>query len=114
MSGQGEMMDQIERIARMERILNESVQAVQALLQAIARFEGMQDAMRELEAYYTGEAWRQDYEDDEAGRLPADLCRGVLSEDAVYNLLLQRDMLLDRLSAAKAHGDAPDKQENHG
>ncbi len=33
------------------------------------------------------EEWKQDYHDDEAGRLPSDLPRGVLSEDAVWNLL---------------------------
>ena len=43
--------------------------------------------MRELAGYYSGEDWRKDFEDDEAGRLPADLKRGVLSEDTVYNVL---------------------------
>ena len=28
-----------------------------------------------------------DFADDEAGRLPADLKRGVLSEDGIWNLL---------------------------
>ena len=29
----------------------------------------------------------KDYEDDEAGKLPSDLKRGVLSEDLVYDLI---------------------------
>jgi len=37
--------------------------------------------------YYEGPLWREDFEADEAGKLPKDLKRGVLSEDAVYNLL---------------------------
>lgn len=40
-----------------------------------------------LEAYYTSPAWRADFEADEAGLLPPDLKRGVLSEDGIYNLL---------------------------
>ena len=31
--------------------------------------------------------WQKDYEADEAGEIPADLPRGVLYEDGLYNLL---------------------------
>lgn len=40
-----------------------------------------------LSEYYTSALWKQDFADDEAGLLPQDLKRGVLSEDGVYNLL---------------------------
>jgi hypothetical protein len=40
-----------------------------------------------LESYYTSPAWLSDFEADEAGLLPPDLKRGVLSEDGIYNLL---------------------------
>ena len=43
--------------------------------------------LQRLIAYYDGGAWLRDYALDEAGLLPADLKRGVLSEDGVYNLL---------------------------
>ena len=39
----------------------------------------------------------QDYEDDEAGKLPKDLKRGVLSEDAVYDLITENRELLVRM-----------------
>ena len=39
----------------------------------------------------------RDYEADEAGKLPADLKRGVLSEDAVYDLLSDYDALEKQL-----------------
>ena len=49
------------------------------------------DALKEkidaLESYYTSPEWKQDFADDEAGLLPGDLKRGVLSEDGIYNLL---------------------------
>ncbi|MBQ3516767.1 MAG: DUF4298 domain-containing protein, partial [Lachnospiraceae bacterium] len=50
------------------------------------------------EAYYGSDIWRKDYEDDESGKLPADLKRGVLSEDAVYHLLTKYDMLNKELN----------------
>lgn len=86
-------MMQIERIQRMERILDESAAASENLLQAIERYLALENEMAELEAYYTGKQWMQDYEDDSAGRLPEGLKRGVLSEDAVYELLSRREEL---------------------
>lgn len=39
--------------------------------------------------YYEGGQWLRDFNLDEQGLLPADLKRGVLSEDAVYNFLIE-------------------------
>ena len=39
----------------------------------------------------------QDYKDDEAGLLPADLKRGILSEDGIWNLLTDNRRLLEDL-----------------
>lgn len=55
-------------------------------------------ALRELEAYYGSEEWKQDFAADEAGRLPKEMKRGVLSEDAVWNLLEERDEVESRLN----------------
>ena len=44
-----------------------------------------------LEEYYSSGEWREDYEADEAGLLPADLKRGVLSQDGVFDLLTEWD-----------------------
>ena len=40
-----------------------------------------------LKEYLDSGQWRLDYEADEAGEIPSDLKRGVLSEDGLYNLL---------------------------
>ena len=40
-----------------------------------------------LTDYLDSGAWREDFEADEAGLVPVELKRGVLSEDALYNLL---------------------------
>jgi len=43
--------------------------------------------LRMLTRYYQGGQWLHDYELDEKGLLPRDLKRGVLSQDAVFDLL---------------------------
>ena len=53
--------------------------------------ENLQNKMKLLEEYYTSGEWRADYEADEAGEFPPELKRGVLSQDAVYDLLTELD-----------------------
>lgn len=79
-------MNQIERIEHFEKIFDETTAAVNDLINAVAKYDEVQEKYFELMKYY-GEEWRQDYEDDEAGKIPKDLKRGVLSQDGVYNLI---------------------------
>ncbi len=90
-------MNQIERITHMEKILDEASEAVCALERALDHYTAVRERLAELEAYYSGGVWRQDYDDDCAGKLPCELKRGVLSEDAVYDLLMDNNYLLKRL-----------------
>ena len=53
----------------------------------------LQEKIEILIQYYESEQWKNDYSADERGELPADLKRGVLSEDGVYNLLNDIDSL---------------------
>ena len=80
-------MEQIERIKTMEQHLDRASQAVIRLSAALDDHAETQEAIRELSAYYGSNDWKQDYADDEQGLLPHDLKRGVLSEDAIWNLL---------------------------
>ncbi len=52
----------------------------------------------ELEQYYTGGQWQKDFADDEAGKLPEELKRGVLSEDAVYDLITDHHETILRMN----------------
>lgn len=90
-------MDQIQRITRMERNLNEVSAAIRELSAAAQRYAQVQDQLRELSDYYGSPQWFRDYDDDRAGKLPMDLPRGVLSEDGVYNMLLDRNNTLETL-----------------
>ena len=81
------IMTRIERITRMEGLLDKSTEVIGRLEQALEDFAALQPDVAELEAYYTSPQWRKDFEADEAGKLPKDLKRGVLSEDGVWNVL---------------------------
>ena len=66
-------MDIIERITHMEALFDRALET--RIISA------------ELRDYYTGGQWLLDYEADERGELPADLKRGVLSQDGLWNLM---------------------------
>ena len=88
---------QIARIRQMERRLNRAVAAVKRLEAALDKYEAVQEDIAVLDEYYGSELWRQDLADDEAGRLPEGLKRGVLSEDGIWNLLTDSKELNERL-----------------
>ena len=90
-------MEQIERIQRMEACLDASEKAIRELSEALSAFEEVQPQYRRLSEYYGSEQWMQDFADDEAGKLPRELKRGVLSEDAVYDLITENRELLVRM-----------------
>lgn len=81
------MTKQIERIKLMEQHLDRASQAVMQLSTALDDYAAAHEAISELSAYYSSKDWKQDFADDEQGLLPSDLKRGVLSEDAIWNLL---------------------------
>lgn len=89
--------EQIARIRKMERRLNRAVAAVKRLTAALDKYEAVQEDIVALDEYYGSELWRQDLADDEAGRLPEGLKRGVLSEDGIWNLLTDCKKLNERL-----------------
>ena len=73
-------MDLIERVEKYERIFDEAT---------VSRDP---EKLRLLDEYYTSGEWREDYEADERGELPPNMKRGVLSQDALYDLLEERKL----------------------
>ena len=82
-------MDQLSRIIYMEELLDRCTLGLRSGLAP----ELLSAAIRELSDYYSSPLWLQDLDDDRAGRLPHDLKRGVLSEDAIYDLLTEWDSM---------------------
>ena len=78
-------MEQVmERITHMEQCFDTLREAEPAAIRGDA---ALTELLRQLTEYYQDGLWLQDYELDEKGLLPQELKRGVLSQDAVYDLL---------------------------
>ena len=76
---------QIERIKWMEQRFNTVLATIKD--GSAVSLRTIQGDVAELSKYYGSELWKQDFAADEAGNLPSDLKRGVLSEDGLWNLL---------------------------
>ena len=92
--------EQIERIKEMEGRLERAAAAVMDLSAALDKYEAVQEDIKALSKYYGSRQWKQDYADDEAGRLPIGLKRGVLSEDGIWNLLSDVKELNSRMESS--------------
>ncbi len=87
----GEMFDMFA----FQKILSDTPESIQAQIERISHYEnimqkaenGSVEMLKALSEYYGSPAWRRDLASDEAGLLPKDLKRGVLSEDGIYDLL---------------------------
>lgn len=84
-----ELQATIDRIRRMERYLDEVMNALNTRPNAINEDAAIREKIRELTLYYQNGQWLRDYDCDARGELPADLKRGVLSQDALYDLLCE-------------------------
>ncbi|MBQ7060742.1 MAG: DUF4298 domain-containing protein [Clostridia bacterium] len=91
-------MKRIDRIKAMEECLDRSAAAFKKLDEALDGYGEALADYRKLSDYYGSAKWMQDYEADEAGKLPKDLKRGVLSEDGVYDLITEHGELVARMA----------------
>lgn len=85
----------LAKIREMEQILNEASSLMNKMEQLQQSWIVLLPKIRELENYYA-EQWQEDYNADERGEIPSEMIRGVLSEDAVYNLFIaHREIALE-------------------
>ncbi len=93
-----EKTDNVSRIYQMEDILDTAIRKMDELERKIAEYREFQPEIRKLEAYYTSQQWKDDLALDEAGVLPEDLKRGVLSEDGIWNMLDRNMEILEMIN----------------
>ena len=91
------MEKRIARVMAMEEHMEKAEQMLRQLEEAWGNYEELQRELAQLSAYYESALWRQDYAADEAGQLPVDLYRGVLSEDGLYNLFMRQQELEEEM-----------------
>lgn len=89
MLSQEKLQETIERITKMEFYFDTIQKALEINPDLLKEEAPAGIMLQELIEYYENGQWLADYEADEAGLLPRDLKRGVLSEDGVYNLLFE-------------------------
>ena len=81
------IQDAIKRITHMERCFDILEEAMRDHPAALHEDERLKALLLSLTQYYEGGQWLWDYELDEKGLLPQELKRGVMAQDAVYDLL---------------------------
>ena len=77
----------IARIKKMEQYFDEIIAAKKARSDSFLDDPVIKAHFCELLDYYENGQWLEDYERDERGEIPAELKRGVLSQDALYDFL---------------------------
>lgn len=90
---QDNLQEIIDRITKMEFYFDTVQKALENNPDLLQKEAPAGLMLQELTEYYENGQWMSDYEADEAGLLPSDLKRGVLSEDGVYNLLFDIEQL---------------------
>ncbi len=77
----------VDRIKRMEDAFNRVSEAWNRDAQAVRSDAAIMGLIAQLTDYYSSGEWLHDYQLDEAGMIPRDLRRGVLSQDGLYDLI---------------------------
>lgn len=90
------MKKTIERIIKMETILDELTMVVERSDKAMNELMDSLKDLNTLKEYYESQ-YMKDVMADERLEIPQDLKRGVLSEDAVYGLLTDLVELSDKM-----------------
>lgn len=88
--------DLVERVKEMEDASNRVETMVKLVNQGLDRYAQLQKDIDLLRHYLASKQWMEDFEADEAGKLPKDMPRGVLSEDGLFNLLNKVEDVEDR------------------
>lgn len=88
----------IVRLQEMEDRYNRVRKAVDAMYDALEDYMQVQEDIHILDQYDESGQWLKDFEADERGEIPTSAPRGILSEDALYNLLTDISALNAKLS----------------
>lgn len=80
-------MRKSDHIEKHETTLDQHTEKLKEFNHLIEWFNQNRDSYDELIEYYDSDLWMEDYEADNNGEFSSDLKRGVLSEDAIFNLI---------------------------
>uniref|UniRef100_A0AB33JIS1 DUF4298 domain-containing protein n=2 Tax=unclassified Prevotella TaxID=2638335 RepID=A0AB33JIS1_9BACT len=80
-------MEKYRHITEMENILDSHSRKMQELNELLESLKSSKEDYDRLMEYYYSDRRNQDLEDDRNGLIDKNLKRGVLSEDAIYDLM---------------------------
>lgn len=87
LSGQTLPASELARIQALEKLYDEWAAMLPSLKAAQAQWREARVRLAELQRYHESAQWQRDVEADAAGRIPADMPRGILAEDTLWNAL---------------------------
>ena len=83
--------------AREIELMRRAGKILKSMEYALDEWDMMCSDLKILNKYLGSEEWKADLKADEDGLLPESLRRGVLSEDGIWNLLVDHRVLMQRL-----------------
>lgn len=86
----------LKNIAKKEEILNKMETFLGEANGFLEKWKEMNEEYQSLTDYYFSEQWREDFEASNQGEI-SKIPHGVLSEDAIYNTLIEQKDLAIRL-----------------
>ena len=87
----------VNRIKDMEKRMRRVTKVVKSMEYALDEWDLMNSDLKVLNKYLGSEERKADRQADEAGQLPDNLRRGVLSEDGIWDLLVDHRVMMQRL-----------------
>lgn len=87
----------LKNITEKEAILNKIKTFLGEANNFLEKWEQIEKEHPSLMAYYHSEQWQEDFEASNQGEIPKSIPQGVLSEDGVYNTLIEQKDLAIRL-----------------
>lgn len=92
-------MKDYKHITKYENILNDHLKTIKKLEKWLNKAENLE--YKELIEYYYSDQRDRDLKDDSKGKIPENLPRGVLSEDGIYNMIMDyKDIAFKMLEVA--------------
>ncbi len=87
---------QLDRVIYMENLYDRINEALESQDNPVERLGQLQEEINELETYYLGSDWLEDFDAEKRDEFPKNLNRGILTEDAIYDLLSDIDEIMER------------------
>jgi hypothetical protein len=91
------MNSTVSRIKEMEKRMRRAKKVLKSMEYALDEWDMLNSDVKSLNKYLGSEEWKADLKADKEGLLPEKLHRGVLSEDGIWDLLVDHRVVMQRL-----------------